>query len=142
MSYIHRKCKLLLSRYERCPRLFYGLSIRLRGGAVGKIDPTYTGRFCQKIGFFEQRRRVWGSSRYGVFTKSPQTGAYAESYSGGKAPEAIDAVGFDAIIISGRRENPTALEITLDAVYSKMAKSADRGAALDYGVSAPKQDKV
>ena len=26
---------------------------------------------------------TWGSSRYGVFTKSPLTGFYAESYSGG-----------------------------------------------------------
>ena len=60
--------------------------------------------------------RVWGSSRYGVFTKSPQTGIYAESYSGGRVPEAIDAVGFDAIIITGRCEEPTALEITPDGV--------------------------
>ena len=28
--------------------------------------------------------RVWGSSRYGVFTKAPQPGIYAESYSGGR----------------------------------------------------------
>lgn len=34
---------------------------------------------------------VWGSSRYGVFTKSPQTGFYSESYSGGHAPEFMDA---------------------------------------------------
>ncbi len=26
---------------------------------------------------------IWGSSRYGVFTKSPQTGLFAESYAGG-----------------------------------------------------------
>ena len=38
---------------------------------------------------------TWGSSRYGVFTKSPLTGFYAESYSGGKVPEAIAATGFD-----------------------------------------------
>ena len=61
--------------------------------------------------------RVWGSSRYGVFTKSPQTGIYAESYSGGRVPEAIDATGFDAIVITGRCEKPTALEITPDAVH-------------------------
>ena len=28
--------------------------------------------------------KVWGSSRYGVFTKSPLTGIFSESYSGGK----------------------------------------------------------
>ncbi|MDX1709404.1 MAG: aldehyde ferredoxin oxidoreductase N-terminal domain-containing protein, partial [Desulfobacterales bacterium] len=38
-----------------------------------------TGPFCQS--------RLWGGSRYGVFTKSPLTGFYAEAYSGGKVPE-------------------------------------------------------
>ena len=44
---------------------------------------------------------VWGSSRYGVFTKSPLTGFYAESYAGGKVAEAMDATGFDAIVLTG-----------------------------------------
>jgi aldehyde:ferredoxin oxidoreductase len=55
---------------------------------------------------------IWGSCRYGVFTKSPQTGFYSEAYSGGKTPEAIDATGFDAIIVRGRCEKPAVLEIT------------------------------
>jgi len=54
---------------------------------------------------------VWGSSRYGVFTKSPQTGLYSESYSGGRVPEAIDATGYDALIIKGRSPIPTVLAI-------------------------------
>ncbi len=54
---------------------------------------------------------IWGSSRYGVFTKSPQTGFYSESYSGGKAPEAIDAAGFDAVLIKGACTTPTVLSI-------------------------------
>ena len=54
---------------------------------------------------------TWGSSRYGVFTKSPLTGLYAESYSGGKVPEAISATGFDAVVIRGRAEKLTVLEI-------------------------------
>ena len=54
---------------------------------------------------------VWGGSRYGVYTKSPQTGFYSESYSGGKAPEAIDAAGFDAIVIYGACTTPTILSI-------------------------------
>ncbi len=49
--------------------------------------------------------RVWGGSRYGVYTKSPLTGLYAESYAGGKTPEAIDSTGFDAIIITGRADS-------------------------------------
>ena len=59
---------------------------------------------------------VWGSSRYGVFTKSPQTGFYSESYAGGKVPEAIDATGFDAIVIHGQASRPTVLTIHPDGV--------------------------
>ncbi len=61
--------------------------------------------------------RIWGSCRYGVFTKSPQTGFYCESYAGGKVPEAIDATGFDAIILQGKSRQPTVLEIQPDGVY-------------------------
>lgn len=55
---------------------------------------------------------LWGASRYGVFTKSPQTGFYTESYSGGRVPEAVDAAGFDAMIIKGKSDGPTVLTIT------------------------------
>ncbi len=65
-----------------------------------------TGPFC--------RQRIWGGSRYGVFTKSPLTGYYSESYSGGRVPEAIDATGFDAILFVGRADNPTAVSICPD----------------------------
>ncbi|MCP3874285.1 MAG: aldehyde ferredoxin oxidoreductase family protein [Desulfobacteraceae bacterium] len=54
---------------------------------------------------------TWGSSRYGVFTKSPLTGFYLESYSGGKAPEAISATGFDAIVLRGKAKKLSVLEI-------------------------------
>jgi aldehyde:ferredoxin oxidoreductase len=67
-----------------------------------------TGSFCGG--------RLWGGSRYGVYTKSPLTGFYAESYSGGKVPEAIDSTGFDAIILTGRSAQPTALTITPEGV--------------------------
>jgi len=59
---------------------------------------------------------IWGSSRYGVFTKSPQTGFYSESYAGGKVPEAIDSTGFDAIIIRGQSADPIVLAIHPEGV--------------------------
>lgn len=59
---------------------------------------------------------VWGSCRYGVFTKSPQTGFYSESYSGGKVPEAIDSTGFDAVIITGRSASPAVIVIHPEGV--------------------------
>jgi len=59
---------------------------------------------------------IWGSSRYGVYTKSPQTGLYSESYSGGKVPEAVDATGFDAIVITGKNRKPAVVEIDPEGV--------------------------
>ncbi len=65
---------------------------------------------------------VWGSSRYGVFTKSPQTGLYSESYSGGKVPEAVDAAGYDAVVISGKCKEPSLLVISPDGAAFHPAK--------------------
>ena len=67
-----------------------------------------TGPFCGG--------RLWGGSRFGVYTKSPLTGYYTESYSGGKVPESIDSTGFDAIILHGKSEQPTVLAIHPDGV--------------------------
>ncbi len=54
---------------------------------------------------------AWGASRYGVYTKSPLTGFYAESYSGGRCPEAVDAAGFDAVVLTGQADSPVALTV-------------------------------
>jgi aldehyde:ferredoxin oxidoreductase len=54
---------------------------------------------------------IWGSCRYGVYTKSPLTGFITESYAGGRTPDAIDATGFDAIVIRGQCEAPTVLTV-------------------------------
>ncbi len=54
---------------------------------------------------------IWGSCRHGVYTKSPQTGCYSESYSGGKVAEFLAATGFDAVMIHGASDEPIWLEI-------------------------------
>ena len=59
---------------------------------------------------------IWGSCRYGVYTKSPLTGFFTESYSGGRTPDAIDAAGFDAIVIQGKSDAPTVLTVHPDGV--------------------------
>lgn len=53
-----------------------------------------------------------GNSRYGVYGKSPQTGGYAESYSGGRVAPAMRRTGYDAIIIEGASAEPVMLEIS------------------------------
>ena len=65
---------------------------------------------------------IWGSCRYGVFTKSPQTGLYSESYAGGRVPEAVDAAGYDCVVVTGRCQKPTVL-----AVHPQGASFHDAG---------------
>jgi aldehyde:ferredoxin oxidoreductase len=65
----------------------------------------------------------YGSSRYAVFTKSPQTGIYSESYSGGKITLPMSRTGYDAIIIQGKSKHPVFLEISdQDVVFHKASK--------------------
>lgn len=56
--------------------------------------------------------RIFGSSRYGVFTKSPLTGIYLESYAGGSVAEYLSRTGYDAILLEGKAEKPVYLEIS------------------------------
>jgi len=58
----------------------------------------------------------YGSSRYAVFTKSPQTGIYSESYSGGKATLSMSRAGYDAIVIEGKSGHPVFLEISDEGI--------------------------
>lgn len=68
--------------------------------AVGPVTDTY----------------LYGSSRYGVYTKSPLTGFFCESYSGGKVPEKISRSGYDAIVITGKCNELSCILITSDNV--------------------------
>jgi aldehyde:ferredoxin oxidoreductase len=89
------------------------LLTRLNPAGVNPLDPANclifaTGPVAGSL--------IWGSCRYGVFTKSPLTGFYSESYSGGRVPEAMDAAGFDAIVIRGASPTPMVVEIRPDGV--------------------------
>ena len=59
----------------------------------------------------------YGSSRYAVFTKSPQTGIYSESYSGGKITLSLSRTGYDAIIIEGGSDHPIFVEVGDENVF-------------------------
>ncbi len=54
----------------------------------------------------------YGSCRYGLFSKSPLTGFYGESYSGGKAAIPMSRTGYDFMIIKGASDKPLWIEIT------------------------------
>jgi len=59
---------------------------------------------------------IYGSSRYGIFTKSAQTGGYLECYAGGRTAVLLSRTGNDAIIIKGKSPNPVYLEISHEGV--------------------------
>ena len=56
--------------------------------------------------------RIWGSSRYGIFSRSPQTGLYGESYAGGRVAGHMSRTGYDAFYITGQSDSPVALDIS------------------------------
>jgi len=57
-----------------------------------------------------------GSCCHGIFTKSPRTGYYAESYAEDNVGECIAGTGFDAVIIHGASENPVWLEASEETI--------------------------
>jgi aldehyde:ferredoxin oxidoreductase len=67
--------------------------------------------------------RIHGSSRYGVYTRSPQTGIYSESYSGGGVALAMASGGADAFVLKGVAAEPVFLEITDQSVIFHKAGS-------------------
>ncbi|MBF0209574.1 MAG: aldehyde ferredoxin oxidoreductase family protein [Desulfamplus sp.] len=56
--------------------------------------------------------KIYGGCRYGIFSKSPLTGFYAESYSGGRVAVPISRTGYDIIVIKGASKEPVWLEIS------------------------------
>ncbi|MGD9016060.1 MAG: aldehyde ferredoxin oxidoreductase family protein [Desulfobacterales bacterium] len=60
---------------------------------------------------------VWGSCRHGVFTKSPQTQFFSESYSGGTVAESMVRTGFDALVVEGASVDPVWIEIGGDGIH-------------------------
>jgi len=63
------------------------------------------------------------TGRYGVFSKSPQTNTFCESYSGGHFGSELRYAGFIGLIIKGKSNYPCYLEITDDSVKIREAKS-------------------
>jgi len=83
----------------------------------GGVDPLSSGNHLVFAVGPVSKTAIWGSCRHGVFTKSPQTGCYSESYSGGAAAESMSAVGFDAVMIHGAAAGPVWLEVCEETVY-------------------------
>jgi len=66
--------------------------------------------------------RIYGSCRHGAFTKSPLTGGYSESYSGGRVAEPMSRTGYDAFILEEAADAPVWVEISDEKVVLHDAK--------------------
>lgn len=66
---------------------------------------------------------VPAAGRYGVFSKSPLTGFFGESYSGGHTAPAMKRTGYDAIMLEGASEKPVYLHVSDEGV--KIEDAAD-----------------
>lgn len=60
--------------------------------------------------------KMWSQSRFGVYSKSPATGGYGESYCGGTLAPKIKGCGIDAVIIEGKRPSLSFLAVGEDGV--------------------------
>jgi aldehyde:ferredoxin oxidoreductase len=60
--------------------------------------------------------KMWSQSRFGVFSKSPATGGYGESYCGGRLAPKIKGCGVDAVLIKGKCSKLTFLCIDENGV--------------------------
>lgn len=86
--------------------------------------------------------QVMGSSRYGVFTKSPLTGIYCESYAGGRLADALSRTGYDAVVLVGQSFDPVYLEVSDSGVkfhpasdlWGKTTYEAEREVLQSVGV--------
>jgi len=53
-----------------------------------------------------------GTCRHGLFSKSPLTGGYGESYSGGRMAIPASRTGYDAVLFKGEAKDPLWIEIS------------------------------
>ena len=60
--------------------------------------------------------RVPAGSRFGVYAKSPLTGFFGESYSGGHVAPVMKRTGYDAIMVEGVSSDPVYLHISDEGV--------------------------
>jgi len=79
--------------------------------------------------------KMWSQSRFGVYTKSPLTGGYSESYCGGELAPKIKGCGVDAIILEGKSEKLSFLVIDENGVSfegASVIKGTDTFETEDY----------
>jgi len=114
-----------LSKYEEIPDAVFERSLGGKGvgshylleenpSGVHPFDPD--NRFIIAVGPVTGTR-MWSQSRFAVFTKSPATGGYGESYCGGSLAPKIKACGVDAIILEGACQSLSTLLITDEGVH-------------------------
>ena len=67
--------------------------------------------------------KMWGSARFGVYSKGPATGGFAEAYCGGTLAPKIKGCGVDAVILRGR--TPSLTFLLIDETGVRFEEAAD-----------------
>ena len=57
---------------------------------------------------------MYGSNRFGAFSKSPLTGIWLEAYCGGTFARTLRETGWDALLVRGASDSPVRLHVTAD----------------------------
>ncbi len=78
-----------------------GIHYLERENPVGVSPFSPSNRFIITVGPITGTN-VWSQSRFSVFSKSPATGGYGESYCGGSAAPRIKGCGVDVIVLEGK----------------------------------------
>lgn len=79
--------------------------------------------------------KMWSQSRFGVYSKSPATGGFGESYCGGSLAPKIKGCGVDALVITGKSDRLLYLTIDENGVEfhdASALKGAETFDAEDY----------
>ncbi len=82
--------------------------------------------------------KMWSQARFGVYSKSPATGGFAESYCGGTLAPKIKGCGIDAVILEGKCDALTHLVIGEQGISFEDAtplKGKDTAATEEYILS-------
>jgi aldehyde:ferredoxin oxidoreductase len=64
---------------------------------------------------------MYGSNRFGAFSKSPLTGVWLECYCGGTFGRALRETGWDAVVIRGAAQQPVQLHVTAEGAEIRPA---------------------
>lgn len=85
------------------------------------VDPLSPGNVIAITPSLLSSYGMYGSNRFGAFTKSPLTGLWLECYCGGTFARTLTETRWDALIVTGASDTPVHLHITAEGAEIRPA---------------------